>query len=57
LRMVPEIEIVGYEFIINRLCMRLRRHILSFLIGGGYDILKVEHYRVSLALIYSEASL
>jgi ABC-type multidrug transport system ATPase subunit len=56
LSMHPEIEIDGNEIILNREAMRLRRHILSILIGGGYDILKVEQNRVTLAEIYAEAT-
>lgn len=52
----PDIEIEGSEIILNRDAMRLRRQILSILISGGYDILKVEQNRVTLAEIYAEAT-
>lgn len=52
----PEIEVDGNEVILNRDAMRLRRQILSILISGGYDILKVEQNRVTLAEIYAEAT-
>lgn len=50
----PEIEVEGNEVILNKESMRLRRQILSILISGGYDILKVEQNRVTLAEIYAE---
>jgi ABC-type multidrug transport system ATPase subunit len=52
----PDIEVNGNEIILNREAMTLRRQILSILISGGYDILKVEQNRVTLAEIYTEAT-
>lgn len=52
----PELEVEGNEVILNKEAMRLRRQILSILISGGYDILKVEQNRVTLAEIYAEAT-
>lgn len=52
----PEIEVEGNEVILNKESMRLRRQILSIIISGGYDILKVEQNRVTLAEIYAEAT-
>lgn len=54
LRIHPEIEVEENEVILNKESMRLRRQILSILISGGYDILKVEQNRVTLAEIYAE---
>lgn len=52
----PEIEINDNEIILNKEAMRLRRQILSILISAGYDIIKVEQNRVTLAEIYAEAT-
>ena len=51
----PDIEVNEKELILNREAMTLRRQILSILIGAGFDILKVEQSRVTLAEIYAEA--
>ncbi|MFZ0548477.1 MAG: ABC transporter ATP-binding protein [Candidatus Promineifilaceae bacterium] len=51
----PEIGVDDNEIILNKEAMTLRRQILSILIGAGYDILKVEQNRVTLAEIYAEA--
>jgi ABC-2 type transport system ATP-binding protein len=50
----PEIEVKGNEIILNKEAMTFRRQILSVLISAGYDILKVEQNRVTLAEIYAE---
>jgi ABC-type multidrug transport system ATPase subunit len=52
----PDIEINDKEIILNREAMTLRRQILSILISAGYDIIKVEQNRVTLAEIYAEAT-
>jgi hypothetical protein len=52
----PEIEVNDNEIILNKEAMKLRRQILSILISAGYDIIKVEQNRVTLAEIYAEAT-
>lgn len=51
----PDIVVEERELILNDGAMSLRRQILSILLAAGYDILKVEQQRVTLAEIYAEA--
>ncbi|MCI0398902.1 MAG: ABC transporter ATP-binding protein [Chloroflexi bacterium] len=51
----PEIQVNGPQVVLNNEAMRLRRHVLSILVGGGFDILRVEQSRVTLAEIYAQA--
>lgn len=51
----PEIQIEGNEVVLRDAAIGMRRQILSILINQGYDIVKVEQRRVTLAEIYSEA--
>jgi ABC-2 type transport system ATP-binding protein len=51
----PDIVVQGQEITLNDEAMTLRRQLLSILLAAGYDILKVEQQRVTLAEIYAEA--
>lgn len=51
----PNIVVEGSEVILRDEAISMRRQILSILINQGYDIVKVEQRRITLAEIYSEA--
>ena len=51
----PDISIEGNEVVLRHESIAMRRQILSVLINQGYDIVKVEQRRVTLAEIYAEA--
>lgn len=50
-----DIEAEGQEIILNNDAIRYRRHVLSLLVGMGFDIVKVAQKRVTLEEIYAEA--
>ena len=52
----PEVVIQEQEIVLNNEAMGLRRQVLSILLAAGYDILKVEQQRVTLAEVYAEAT-
>jgi ABC-2 type transport system ATP-binding protein len=52
----PEVVVHEQEIVLNNEAMGLRRQVLSILLAAGYDILKVEQQRVTLAEIYAEAT-
>lgn len=49
------IEINGQEIVLNNEAIRLRRHVLSLLVGMGFDIVTVAQKRATLEEIYAEA--
>ncbi len=51
----PDIVAEGAEVILRDEAITMRRQILSVLINQGYDIIKVEQRRVTLAELYAEA--
>ena len=51
----PDIVVEGVEVVLRDEAIGMRRQILSILINQGYDIVKVEQRRVTLAEIYAEA--
>ncbi len=51
----PDISLEGNEVVLRNESIAMRRQILSVLINQGYDIVKVEQRRVTLAEIYAEA--
>lgn len=51
----PDIVVEGLEVVLRDDAIGMRRQILSILINQGYDIVKVEQRRVTLAEIYAEA--
>lgn len=51
----PDISIEGNEVVLRNESIAMRRQILSILINQGYDIVRVEQRRVTLAEIYAEA--
>ena len=51
----PNIEIADDIVYLRGNAMELRRDVLVMLLKAGFDVLRVEHQRVSLAEIYSEA--
>jgi len=51
----PDISIQDDEVVLRNESIPMRRQILSILINQGYDIVKVEQRRVTLAEIYAEA--
>lgn len=51
----PDIVIEGLEVILRDEAIGMRRQVLSILINQGFDIIKVEQRRVTLAEIYAEA--
>lgn len=50
-----QIEVRESAVILNDGAIRLRRHVLSLLVGTGFDVLKVEQKRRTLEEIYAEA--
>lgn len=51
----PDIVVEGVEVVLRDGAIGMRRQILSILINQGYDIIRVEQRRVTLAEIYAEA--
>lgn len=51
----PDISIDGDEVVLRNESIPMRRQILSILINQGFDIVKVEQRRITLAEIYAEA--
>ncbi len=51
----PDIAIEGQEVVLRNESIAMRRQILSVLINQGYDIVRVEQRRVTLAELYAEA--
>ena len=51
----PDIAIEGQEVVLRNESIAMRRQILSILINQGYDIVRVEQRRVTLAELYAEA--
>jgi len=51
----PDIAIEGQEVVLRNESITMRRQILSVLINQGYDIVRVEQRRVTLAELYAEA--
>lgn len=51
----PDISIDGNSLILGSGAIAMRRQILSILINNGYDVLKVDQKRITLAEIYAEA--
>lgn len=51
----PDVVAEGNEVVLRDEAIAMRRQILSMLINQGYDIVKVEQRRVTLAEIYAEA--
>ncbi len=51
----PDIMTDGAEVVLRDEAIGMRRQVLSILINRGYDIVKVEQRRVTLAEIYAEA--
>lgn len=51
----PDIRTEGNEIVLQDAAIAMRRQILSILINQGFDIVKVEQRRITLAEIYSEA--
>ncbi len=51
----PNIEIDGDVVYLRGSAMELRRDVLVMLLKAGFDVLRVEHQRISLSEIYSEA--
>jgi len=51
----PDIAIEGQEVVLRNESITMRRQILSVLINQGYDIMRVEQRRVTLAELYAEA--
>lgn len=50
-----DIEVDGTQVVLNNDAIRMRRHVMSILLGIGYDIVQVDQRRVTLAEIYAEA--
>lgn len=51
----PDVIVEGNEVILRDEAIGMRRQILSMLINQGFDIVKVEQRRITLAEIYAEA--
>jgi ABC-type multidrug transport system ATPase subunit len=50
-----DIQVLGREIILEREALPLRRAIMSIVLAAGFDIIRVEQQRVTLAEIYAEA--
>jgi ABC-2 type transport system ATP-binding protein len=50
----PQIRVLDTEIILEDEAVGLRRHVLSLLVGTGYDVVKVEQKRATLEEIYAE---
>jgi ABC-2 type transport system ATP-binding protein len=51
----PEIQARDETVVLANEAIRLRRHVLAILLGAGFDIVRVDQQRVTLAEIYAEA--
>lgn len=51
----PDVTIEGNNVMLHNEAVGMRRQILAMLINNGFDVLKVEQKRVTLAEIYAEA--
>jgi ABC-2 type transport system ATP-binding protein len=51
----PQIEVDGEAVTLIDGAVKLRRHVLSVLVGTGYDVVRVEQKRATLDEIYAEA--
>ncbi len=51
----PEIEVAGAQIVLRDEAIHLRRHVLSLLVGMGFDIVGVAQRRATLEDIYAEA--
>ena len=51
----PDIAVEGNEVVLRNESIAMRRQILSVLINQGYDIVRVEQRRMTLAELYAEA--
>lgn len=51
----PNLSVEGSTVILRDDAMRLRRHVLTLVLSMGYDVLRVEQQRTTLAEIYAEA--
>jgi ABC-2 type transport system ATP-binding protein len=51
----PDISIDGTAVILRNGAIAMRRQVLSILINNGFDVLKVDQKRITLAEIYAEA--
>lgn len=52
----PNIEVAETTLRLHRDAVKIRRQILSLLLASGYDILKIERRRATLAEIYAEVT-
>lgn len=50
----PQITVHDSEIILEAEAIGLRRHVLSLLVGTGYDVVRVEQKRATLEEIYAE---
>jgi hypothetical protein len=51
----PDVVVDNNEVVLRDEAIGMRRQILAMLINQGYDVVKVEQRRVTLAEIYAEA--
>lgn len=51
----PDLEIDGPRVILNNEAIKLRRNVLSLLVGTGFDIVHIAQKRMTLEEIYAEA--
>jgi ABC-2 type transport system ATP-binding protein len=51
----PQIQVEGEQVILLESAIQLRRHVLSLLVGTGYDVVRVEQKRATVEEIYAEA--
>ncbi len=51
----PDISIEGNSVILRNGAIAMRRQVLAILINNGFDVLKVDQKRITLAEIYAEA--
>lgn len=54
-RVHPDVSIEGNEIILRNEAIQIRRQILAVVINLGYDIIRVDQRRMTLAEIYAEA--
>lgn len=51
----PDIELFDQEIVLNYDAIGLRPNVLRILLSNGYDIIRIEQSRVTLAEIYAAA--
>jgi ABC-2 type transport system ATP-binding protein len=51
----PDIDVAGSSVILNNEAIQMRRHVLSLLVGIGFDVVRVRQKRTTLEEIYAEA--